>query len=316
MVGKRKRVIIASGILLVGVAAMLLFKISRPRRGPEPVYQGKPLSQWMAAKKMLDAADPKFPISELAPAIEAVRQMGTNALPFLVDDLCAQDALIWRKIPASMYLRFRFILRARGAYYHGEPDPWERQQRAIFFLSAMGSLAEPALPEIAKCLDHPDAAEGALEVLNFYASDKQMRPGPEVTTALLKATTNGSRRVRQLAANTISLFRIDADLAVPVLLRTLHDQAAEGRGTSAMALGYRARASVIVPALIGVLDDPDFYVRRNAVWRLGMFGSNAAPAVPKIVGCLSDTNVEVREKATNAIKLIDPEAAKGAGAPL
>jgi len=311
MAAKRKRVVVASGALLVAIITAFLFQLSRPqKRGPEPVYQGKTLSQWMAARKVTDSTDPRSsPTPELVSAIEAVRQMGTNALPFLVDELRARDALIWKKIPYSVYVRFRFIRRIRST---GGPGARERHMQAVFFLSAMGPLAKPALPEVAKCLDHPDTAEPALEVLNFYASNDQMSPGPEVATALLNAMTNGNRRVRQLAANTVNLFRVDADLAVPALLRTLRDPAAEVRATSASALGYRARASVIVPALIGVLDDPDAYVRRNAVWRLGMFGSNAAPAVPKIVGCLSDTNVQIRTEATNAIKLIDPDAAKAA----
>jgi HEAT repeat protein len=236
--------------------------------------------------------------------------MGTNALPFLLDDLRAQDALIWKKIPIGVYVKYRFVRRIRSM---GGPGERERQQQAVYFLRAMGPLAKPALPEIAKCLDHPDTAESALEVLNFYASNDQMSPGPEVTAALLKATTNGNRHVRQLAANTINLFRVDADLAVPALLRTLHDPAPEVRAMSARGLGYRARASMIVPALIGVLDDPDLYVRRDALWRLGMFGSNAAPAVSKIVRCLNDIDPQVRTEATNAIKLIDTLAAKAAG---
>jgi hypothetical protein len=316
MFGIRKRVAIASGVFVGAVlVVVLLFQVSGPRkRGPEPVYKGKTLSQWMAARKMTDTTDPRFPPTpELASAIEAVRQIGTNALPFLLDDLRARDALIWKKIPISVYRRFRFISRARDTYYRDRGGPYERQNQAVFFLRAMGPLAKPALPEIAKCLDHPDTAESTLEVLNFYASNDQMRPGPEVTTALLKAMTNGNRHVRQLAANTVGLFRVDADLAVPALLRTLHDPAADVRAISASALGYRARASVIVPALMEVLNDPDHYVRRDAVWRLGMFGSNAAPAVPKIVGCLSDVDFEVRTGATNAVKLIDPEAAKAAG---
>jgi len=74
-----------------------------------------------------------------------------------------------------------------------------------------------------------------------------------------------------------------------------------------------AHAPEIVPALVGVLDDSDRYVRSGALWRLGMYGSNAAPTVPKIVGCLNDADVRVRTEATNAIQLIDPEAARAAG---
>lgn len=311
MAGKKKRVVIASGVFLIAVAAVMLFQLSRPRRGPEPGYQGKTLSQWMAVRRSIDSTDPRSPLTpELASAIEAVKQMGTNALPFLVDELRARDALIWKKIPTAVYVKYRFIRRIRAM---GGTGARERHMQAVFFLSAMGPLAKPALPEIAKCLDHPDTAEAAVELLNFYASTSQMSPGPEATMALLKAITNGDRRVRGLAANTVGLFRVDADQAVPVLLRALHDPAAEVRYSAIGSLAYRTRVTVIVPAVMGILDDPDHYVRRNAVWRLGNFESNAAPAVPKIVGCLSDVDLEVRAEATNAIKLIDSEAAKAAG---
>ncbi len=170
MAAKRKRVVVASGALLVAIITAFLFQLSRPqKRGPEPVYQGKTLSQWMAARKVTDSTDPRSsPTPELVSAIEAVRQMGTNALPFLVDELRARDALIWKKIPYSVYVRFRFIRRIRST---GGPGARERHMQAVFFLSAMGPLAKPALPEVAKCLDHPDTAEPALEVLNFYASN-------------------------------------------------------------------------------------------------------------------------------------------------
>src|SRR5690349_4187102 len=194
MSGKRKRLIVASGMLFVAVLVVFLFQLSgAPKKGPEPVYQGKTLSQWMAARKMTDSTDPRSPLTpELASAVEAVKRMGTNALPFLMDELRARDALIWKKIPYPLYRSLRFIERMRS---RGGPGEWERHQQAVFFLSALGPLAKPALPDIANCLDHPHTAEPALEVLNFYASNGEMSPGPEVATALLKAMTNGSRRV-------------------------------------------------------------------------------------------------------------------------
>jgi len=310
MAGMRKRLVIASGVFVVAVAAVLFFVMSQPRRGSQPVYQGKTLRQWMAVRRMIDPTNPGLPTPELASAIDAVRQMGTNALPFLMDDLRARDALIWKKIPTTVYVKFRFIRRIRSM---GGTGAWERHQQAVYFLSAMGPLARSALPEIAKCLAHPDTAEGAVDILNFYASNRQMSPSPDVTTALLKAMINGDRIVRSRAANTLDLLGVNADEAMPALLRALRDPAPEVRGSAAAALHYRVQAPVIVPALVGVLDDPDHYVRRWTVWRLGTFGSNAAPAVPKIVGCLIDVDVEVRTEATNALKLIDLEAANAAG---
>jgi HEAT repeat protein len=262
---------------------------------------------------MTDTTDPSFPTPELASAIDAVRQMGTNALPFLVGDIRAREALIWKKMPVSVYRRFRFISRARNAYYRDDQGPHERHDQAVFFLRAMGPLAKPAIPALAECLDQPETAEPAVDVLGFYDSHGPAGLGLDATSALLKAITNANFMVRRKAANALDLLRVDADLAIPALLRALRDPYAEVRATAARGLGYKAKAAVVVPALIGVLDDSDRYVRSGALWRLGMHGSNAAPAVPKILGCLRDADVRVRTEATNAIRLIDPEAAKAAG---
>src|SRR5437899_940581 len=78
---KRGRAI--ASVVLLAVVAFAAFFALRPR---EPVYQGKRLSEWLAD---LNCAG-RGQINQEAE--NAIRQIGTNALPFLVTDLCTLDS--------------------------------------------------------------------------------------------------------------------------------------------------------------------------------------------------------------------------------
>jgi hypothetical protein len=71
----RKRFRSLLAVLLVAVVGGLAWQVTRPR---EPVYQGKPLSYWLVRP----ARDPNF---------NALRALGTNAIPTLLQMLRAKD---------------------------------------------------------------------------------------------------------------------------------------------------------------------------------------------------------------------------------
>lgn len=240
------------------------------------------------------------------PAIEAVRHMGTNALPFLMNDFQAKDGLFWRNVPGSFYpLGFvRWLRRMSG------PSSWERHDRAIYFLQALGPLAKPAIPALSACLDQPDLAQPAVDILGFSDSRGRVSLGPEATPALLKAMANTNDTVRQIAANALGLIGSDPDRVVPALIHALKDPSRDVRGAAARSFGgYKTQFAIIIPALLPVLDDPDPYVRQGATWMLGRFRKDAAVAVPKLLVLLNDPDIQVRTSATNALQLIDPETA-------
>src|SRR5437773_9802336 len=71
--------------LLAGIGGFLLWRASGPR---EPVYHGRTLSSWL---------DQKFPMvrppvqQDWRAADEAIRHIGTNAIPVLLNMLRATD---------------------------------------------------------------------------------------------------------------------------------------------------------------------------------------------------------------------------------
>lgn len=243
--------------------------------------------------------------STSSPAIDAVRHMGTNALPFLIRDFQARDGLVWRHVPYSLY-RYRVVLALRRM---SGPNAALRHDRARYFLEAIGPLAKPAIPALSDSLDDPDLAHPAVQILASYDSRGHVELGPDATPALLKAMTNTNDTVRQIAANALGLIGSDPDRVVPALIHALKDPSRDVRGAAASAFGqYKSEAATIVPALLPGLDDYDTYVRVETVWMLGRFRKDAAVAVPQLIELLNDPDIRVRISATNALQLIDPAA--------
>lgn len=142
-------------------------------------------------------------------------------------------------------------------------------------------------------------------------------PDPRALPVLVSMTTDASSEVRWEAC--IALGEIGDNGAIPALLSSLHDKDKYVRHASAVSLsktGYEAvtadeqawyfagmqdweslaglRVSA-VPALIGLLSDPDPDVRRRAARTLGAVGSSDAG--PALVQALGDEDRQVRWEA-------------------
>jgi len=95
----RKRVYIALAVVLVALAGVIAWQALRER---EPVYQGKGLRVWLREYRLgLNTGASKV-------AADAVRHIGTNALPTLLEMLGAKDSKLkywWdRHIPGLQFL--------------------------------------------------------------------------------------------------------------------------------------------------------------------------------------------------------------------
>jgi HEAT repeat protein len=246
---------------------------------PDPHYQNKPLSEWL---KDLGSGRRETQTR----AEEAIRSIGTNALPMLLNELRSQDHLGWRV--------WHRILPRKA--YTVAADRIHPADRALRVLGPEAEAALPALLQIAadpRCGD--DRPRRALAAI-----------GPRAVTPMICALTNSNERVRSCAALVLTSTGPSGRDAAPALLRSLTDSDARVRAHAAGALSrIEADPKIVVPALTERLSDTDSYVRFCAVMSLGEFGERATSAVPALRRLESDQSPKVRQQALDAVRRIE-----------
>ena len=246
---------------------------------PDPHYQNKPLSEWL---KDLGSGRRETQTR----AEEAIRSIGTNALPMLLNELRAQDHLGWRV--------WHRILPRKA--YTVAADRIHPADRALRVLGPVAEAAVPALLEIAaepECGD--DRPRRALAAI-----------GPRAVAPMISALTNSNERVRSCAALVLRSIGPSARDAAPALLRSLRDPDARVRAHAAGGLSrIGADPEIAIPALIERLADADGYVRLCAAMSLGEFGERGTSAIPALQRLESDQSHEVRQQALEAVRRIE-----------
>jgi hypothetical protein len=212
----------------------------------------------------------------------AVRHIGTNAIPTLLEMLRQKDSPLtsklipwWGRHIAEMphlpsLIRF---------------PPWYRNQAQIL----------------------NSEAERGFEILGTNAQ--------QTVTALMEVYEQNISPSSQLYAHgSLSAIAVAAPGTVPSFLRWAADtnQSVRLLAVSALSQG-RHEPSLVVPALSKCLSDTNNDVRAFAAQGLGWYGAEARQAVPALVPLLSDPCVPARRAAINALQKIDPEAAAKAG---
>jgi HEAT repeat protein len=97
----------------------------------------------------------------------------------------------------------------------------------------------------------------------------------------------------------LALEAIPGPAATELLTRSLRgDRFISIRYKAATALGTRGDP-LAIEALIGALDDPEFYVREKAAGALGRIGGTGA--VESLLAALSDRDPDVKRRITRAL---------------
>jgi HEAT repeat protein len=281
------------------------------------VYQGRSLSAWLEdASDSIDAADQRQ-------AADAIRAMGTNALPSLIRMLRSKDS----------QLKLAFLKLAgkqRWIEFHAELAS-DVHVRAAYGCSILRSEASPAIPALTALL--PDMED------NFIVPGALVRIGPDGVMALIGGLTNTDPNVRinialglggigiarHYATNAtpeqIATLDHEADIAVPALLKILGDKTDPAGGQAVVTLGVLGvQADIVVPALISTLQNAnssenELSTAIGAANALGRFGHKAEGAVPALVMALKNPSAGLRAATARALTKIDPEAAAKAGVP-
>lgn len=260
-----------------------MFALLWPREeGPE--YKGKRLSEWVVyvrpASEPLDSPDR---------GVEAVRQIGTNALPFLLKWIRYKPPQ-WRE-KVGRILPDMNVHRALGAWMG---------------FRALGPQAAGAIPELGRLLNDPAYAYLHTDIVYVLP-----HLGKDAFPLLLETLTNLQDPDRAVAALMIgNMHKLGTNCvpAVPVLLQYLSDSNDYVAECSARALGWlELEPDEVVPGLTNSLRDSRVRLRASAAHALGRFGGRGRGAVPGLMEALSDPAWAVRMEATNALRLIAPQ---------
>jgi hypothetical protein len=302
---KRRLVLILFVVgLLVGLTCRFLLRQSEPE---QPAYAGRPLSEWL--EKAGSIYDNDLTVGGAKPS-DAVHQIGTNALPFLLTWIKYEGTPQWKLSFTKWSFKIKRFL-SEGTI-DGEPaHVLTREERlhgaAMAGFAALGPEAKGAVPKLSRMIAPPKHADALFDVPTDV-----MRAlaciGEAGFPPVMAALTNRDTRIAACAAANIYLFGTNAHPAVPVLVKYLggtNDALAAGAAWSLAKL--QLEPNLVVPALARSLRHSCFSVRLNAIFGLARFGRDAQPAVPQLLPVLSDPHPTLRKSATNALFRIAPE---------
>ncbi|MDB6067720.1 MAG: repeat protein [Pedosphaera sp.] len=253
----RKRLPIVLGVLLLAVLGTIAWLSLRPD-AEDPVYQGKRLSVW------LGNYDPHPPYRSLSPeGEEAVRQLGTNAIPMLLRKLRAKASPFKDKL-------FALAQKQHVIKVSFTPAWFQHWQGALGFrvLAAEGKSAVPALIELySQGNADPDALGCLSGSLNGIGPDARA-----AVPALIHRLGHTNERVRGPAAVALGQIHSEPQVVVPALISCLSDQNNAVRYGAASALSeFGPEAKAALPALTQLLADSDAGVRwmtKDAIKRI------------------------------------------------
>jgi hypothetical protein len=183
---KRLRLILLLLLIVIGVG--LAFQLFENR---EPRYQGRSLTQWLEGySDDVASVDDTNRMARIAESRDAVRHIGTNAVPFLLKKLSARETPIERRLKklagSQSWIHFHFANR-RPLAYQG--------------FHILGEEARGAAPALAQLTRHRDREVRffALESLQSLNLDT-----PALLPTLLQVIHDPAPDIRSIAAQILS----------------------------------------------------------------------------------------------------------------
>jgi HEAT repeat protein len=304
----RKLAYMALAILFAALVSVVDWQVLHLR---EPVYQGKRLSSWLEAYRLHGVAGVEtWQVRvEQQEADEAVRHIGTNALPTLLRMLRAKDSA-WKVMLMELAEREHFI------HINYTPAD-ELNSRACSAFGVLRGKAQNAVPALIRIYE-----QNISPASQFYVSRALIAIGPDaMRTAIpsfLRGAANSNVLVRKFALTALAQVHDEPSLVVPALAKALSDTSVAIRVSAGWGLGVfgrqvRQAVPLAVPVLIKALRDPDASVRGAAASSLRDFGAEAKGAVPALLELLKDKDGYARGTAAEALGQIASEGAAKPG---
>lgn len=244
-----RRFRIGTGLLVAGAVGLLVWRASGPG---EPVFKDRTLTSWLDHHVASSGASPPYGSPGWKKADEAIRDIGTNAIPTLLEMIRAKDR-------PPFVLKLMETARRLGLTQRKYRHAMSRHEEAEYAFEMLGTNAVSAVPELIRIYERnvsPSSqmcaalalghivreAQAAIPVfqrhfthtnadVRFYAVSAVMSIGgePKVVVPLLaSALKDADIRVRWNALSGLSRFFAHARPVVPEILKLLNDQAMIG----------------------------------------------------------------------------------------
>lgn len=214
-------------------------------RSWEPAYKGKRLSVWLHDyESLIDDGPLNVTASVGGEANEAVRHMGTNAIPTLLRLLYSTDSDLRRGLN-NLAARQHF----NNIHFSTQ---YERNQKALYGFAALGLEASNAVPTLVQGLrsDDEETRENSALALSLIHAKPEL-----AVAALIQCLEDPQGPVRSAALDALFAYKPPADLMVPVLIRCLQeaDNPIELRAV-ALLRDYGPAAKPALPVLIHLFE--------------------------------------------------------------
>ena len=295
---------------LGGLAAFFL-------KPTEPAHSGKTLSQWLEiAERLSDERARHFQqnlvvkLSEgaeeaLASADEAIRRIGSKAVPVLIRKLESDDHLrrrasdrwnsfVIRVLPTSWYARLE--MKEESAFHN--------HQQALHGFRIIRANGNSAVPQLKEFLAQPRLVTDAASCLAYMQT-------PQALNALASGLASTNQSVRLHCLDAMRSYEDGALRPFSKSITRLTDDADEA--VAALALGMIdgvLTEQEVVQITLPKLKDSRMRMQFQALMNIA---SGPEPLMPAIAECLSSRHFTVREFATNRLLVINPYRASEFG---
>jgi hypothetical protein len=181
---KRLRIVILVTVLVAGCVTLHLFHAREPR------YQDRTLSQWLQVYERATDSQP-----EKETAVRAIKQIGSNAFPFLLKELACDDT--------PLEFRVKFWLRRHSLISVDFIEPQEHWRRGLECFQILKADAMGAVPGLVKLTKGDDG----MARYNAWLALTRIDPKREVMLPVLLQLIHDPHTGIHLAAVEDLIFR-------------------------------------------------------------------------------------------------------------
>ncbi len=261
----RRRLATVIVVLLASILGVLAWYAYASAR--EPVLEGRALSSWLDHHVASTAANPPYNSPGWKKADEALRQVGTNAIPTLLKMVRAKEK-------PHFFIKLFETARRRGwtqKNYRYASALHEEAEYAFRMLGTNGSGAVPELIRIYEQNISPASQRCAALSLADIGPPAQI-----AVPVFIRDFTHTNSEVRFYAVSAVYYIGGEPKVIIPAMVNALKDTNINVRWNALLALSnFGSRARSVVPEIVKMLSDDgkvgDSPIREQvetALWRI------------------------------------------------